>query len=101
MPRFALRTRQDLLQGAPTIVAHVDRIPRFLAVLADPISEPVGGVFVDGEVGWTDDDTVVERGAGDGDEFAVDFLGDERGGAGQGIAEAAAAPCDPFEDVAC
>jgi hypothetical protein len=78
--RLLLTFAHQLTNRATAIVSlHVHGLgsvfPHFLAQLG-------GCAFVDGEIGGTHNDTIVLGGAGDGDEAAVDFLGDDGGGAG-------------------
>jgi hypothetical protein len=63
-------------------------------------SESLGGVFVNTEV-RIDYDAIIALCAIEGDEPAVHFLCDNGSGPREGVAEAAAAPGYPFEDVAC
>ena len=56
-------------------------------------------MIIDAEV-WVDDDAVVVLCAGKGDKAAVDFFCYDGRRAREGGAEAAAAPGDPFKDVA-
>jgi hypothetical protein len=60
-----------------------------------------GSTLVDAVIVGVDDDAVVAGGARGRDEAAVDFLCDDSGGARERVAETAATPGYPFEDVAC
>ena len=99
--RLLLTLLQHLRHTRPPIIAQLRRVSRALALLADFLTELGGSTLVDGEVARVDDDAVVAGCAGDGDEFLVDFAGDDCCRTSQGVAEAAAAPGYPFEDVAC
>jgi hypothetical protein len=78
--RLLLTFAHQLTNRATAIVSlHVHCLgpvfPHLLAQLG-------GRSFVDGKIGGTHNDTVVLGGAGDGDETAVDFLGNDGGGPG-------------------
>jgi hypothetical protein len=96
--RLLFALRHQFGNGTASVVTF--QINGLCSVIFHFLAEFGSRAFIDAEVRGAHDDAVVFGGTGNGHETAVDFLGDNGGGACQGVSETAAAPRYPFEDVA-
>lgn len=84
---------------ASSVITQLLGISSALSIFLHLSSQLSGGSFIDCEVAGTNDNAIVLRGTGHSDEFLVYFGGDNVCRAGEWVAETAATPSYPFEDV--